>query len=490
MAAKTPLEKQKKQKRQAAAMQALDGAYNTMTGAGRRLSEAGFEMAPLLSMGQIEELFNGNDLAHTICSEIVKDATKEVFEKIERDDDTADGESELAKKIQKRLEELDAAELLTKGATFGRAFGGGGLVLVVGGSGAQNTPLDLKRVKSIDALEVWDRQDMTFKTWEKNGDVRTYEWTPAAKNGRAAPRAIEVHASRVIRFEGAVTTSRMAQHNGGWSLSVLQNLYEILVSIGLSWASIDSMFSDASQAVIWLRGLTDALASQEGEGEQDVQTKLEFTSASRAVHKMMTLDAGDKNGNGREDFKTVDRGVLGSVSDPMQQQYLRLGAASRYPLTKLLGQSPSGMDATGEMDMIFWFNGVDAYRKKEIAPAAELLLRLVAAEQGEKQPELWSICWPELSRPKPLDVRNAELMGVNSLVSAVTAKILTPIEAAKTLPNVAPTMGIVVDLGAREAKVAEQLETTLTAPPEDTGSAENVTERTQGSDVQAQAQNS
>jgi hypothetical protein len=179
----------------------------------------------------------------------------------------------------------------------------------------------------------------------------------------------------------------------------------------------------------------------------------------RSTVRAIMLEAGDEDGKGGEEFEVVERATLGTLDGVMQQYYVRLATAARMPLTVLLGMSPAGMDATGEADMILYYNTVDVYRQKTLGPRILRLVKLIARELGDEDPSGWEIQWPELARPKPLDVDTAEKMRIDSLVGLIGAQVLLPEEAALNLDSVAPKLGIKLDKESRhvalEAGLAE-----------------------------------
>jgi phage-related protein (TIGR01555 family) len=339
---------------------------------------------------------------------------------------------------------------------MGRLFGGGGLIIGAAGAGSLESPLDDEKVKKLEFLHDWDRQDMVENTYHLDGTVETYLWTRPARGNRSW-LPVKVHASRLIQFPGATTTNRKRNQNQGWDLSVLQRVYATLKSFDSMFSSTDAMFADASQAVFKLQGLIDALGESDGSGENDVRTRLQLMDMMRSSGKAIMLDAGDENGDGAEDFSTVDRATLGSLDGTMQQYYIRLAAAAGMPLTVLLGMSPAGMDATGESDMILYYNRVDIYRKKVLEPRILRIVRMLARELGDEDPSEWKISWPELARPKPLDVATEAKMKVDACVALVTAQIALPEEVALSMNKIAPTLNLTLDKDSRVSALKEGL---------------------------------
>lgn len=458
-----------------------DGFANAMTGIGTERDKtyfAGWVDDPLMTPVEIEAVYANNDLAQTIVDKIVDDSLRDGFG-ISRADGTKDEET--ARYIQRRWRELVAKDptdnRFKRGACWARAFGGGGVLLGVRGAGPLASPLDDSRVTRVEFVKDFDRQQMQPFTYEADGSVRTYLYTPVIQGLGDAEQAlpVEVHASRVILFPGARTTNNRRRLNETWDLSVLQRVRAALLSFDGMWKSVDNMFSDASQAVFKMQGLIQALA--EDDGPTSVATRLQVMDRIRSVARAIILDAGDEAGNGAEEFELKERGSLGGLDGVMQQYCIRIATAARMPLTVLLGMSPAGMDATGEADMILYFNTVDIYRKEALQPRIERIINLLANEQsreldaalpaveGEESEEsdeepTWCVTWPELHRPKPLDVATAENMRLTSAMALVDGQVVLAEELALSLKDVAEKgiAGLNLNLESRERAMKAGLE--------------------------------
>jgi hypothetical protein len=192
----------------------------------------------------------------------------------------------------------------------------------------------------------------------------------------------------------------------------------------------------------------------------------------RSSTKAIVLEAGSDEGDPEESYEVVERQTLGTLDKVIQQYYIRLAAAANMPLTVLLGMAPSGMDATGEMDLIFYFNTVDVYRQEALGPQILRIIKMLAktelGEKGSEDENEWEIVWPELARPKPLDVATAENMAITSLVSLIQSQVATPEEGALSLRNIAPNLRLNIAAEPREKALKEsykEIENREMTPP-------------------------
>lgn len=461
------------------AEQVVDSIANYVTGIGTERSKAFYNTyvdEPPLDPMELEALYANNDIAAVIVDQIVDDAMRDGF-RVKRANSTPEEDDELSKRIMKRWTQLQLDEgRFKRGAKWGRLFGGGGLILGVKGAGALSSKLDDDKATGIEFIKDVDRQQIMPQSWYADGRVESYLYQPVivgmSSSGQAAMPVV-VHESRVMLFPGASTTANRRRENEGWDLSVLQRVMVALKSFDSMWANTDAMFADASQAVFHMQGLISGLA--EDGGKDDVRTRLQMMDLFRSAAKAVVLDAGDETGAGKEDFKVVDRPTLGGLDGVQQNYMIRLATAARMPLTILLGMAPAGMDATGESDLNIWFGKVDSYRKEVLNSRILRIVKFIAAElemstsndaefseaieaaEAENEDWEWEISWPELQKASPIDVATMENMRVTSALACVTSMVASPEEVALSMPEIAPTLGLRLDVASRKAALPDAL---------------------------------
>lgn len=453
----------------------MDAFRNEMTGLGTsrsKITYGEYVPEPLLDQVTLEALFKDNDLARKIVAKPVDDALREGFtlrRKNSTPADDADDAADLIKAYKKLMRDRLGGDKLKRAAIQARLHGGGGLLLGARGGGALNKPLDDLDVVEITYFTAWDRTCMTATEWYPDGSPAMFHYSPKGLK-RGAGKMQLIHESRLIFFPGAVTTDTARAENEDWDHSVLQSVYQTLKSFDQMFASTDAMFADASQAIFKLQGLIKALAEADGEGEKEAATRLALLDMMRSSTRAIMLEAGSDEGDPEESYEVVERQTLGTLDKVIQQYYVRLAAAANMPLTVLLGMAPAGMDATGESDMVLYFNTIDVYRREALTPTITRIINILARtlepretedededEDEELEEDEWEVCWPELARPKPLDVSTSENMAITSIGSLVERQIVLPEEAALNLQKICPSLNLVIDLESRKKALKDAL---------------------------------
>lgn len=387
-----------------------DNWQNAMTalGTGRDKRMAGAFFADVVLQPQdLENLYHGDDMAARCVGKLVEEALRKGIELHSTDDEDAGKAKDEIAQVQQALDDLGWLDALAEGDEWGRLFGGGAILIGADGAGDPGLPLDDNRVKAVRFLTTLDRRDLQPVRWyddplsPKYGQPETFRIVPITSASSMVTAKIQlVHETRLILFGGARTSKRKMRENGGWSHSVLQRIYEVLRDANANWAGASHLMTDASQAVYKVAGLLDMLASADG-GAADMATRMTLVEQGRSVARAIVVD---KDG---EDFERKTTSFAG-LPDMLDRTWQRLAAAADMPVTKLMGMSPAGLNATGQSDENTWYDSVAAHQAKVLKRPAQRIARLVARSLG-LDPASIDVCFPPLKQLSPLEQADLRL---------------------------------------------------------------------------------
>lgn len=368
----------------------LDSWVNVLTGQGTRkdVTTAGRvgQVCPL-TVPELDALYHGEDLPAKIVDRLPDEAFRLGFK-------TGDAQ------LDTELTYWNAANKLCDADKWGRLYGGGAIFLGLSDRlGAQDQPVDLACVGPGDLcfLHVLDRWEMSAGTWGGDGEIETYAITPYQPGFNAQiPPGTRVHRSRLILFGGAHTSSRWRSLNGGFDLSVIQRVHDILRDEGQSWRSVMNVLNDLSQAVFAINGLVDMITN----GQKNVLLdRMEIVNMARSVNRAVLID---KDG---ESFNHVGAQNITGVEPLLLALWQRVAGAVDLPMTELFGMSPAGMNATGESDRAMMYARANKHRR-DVTPQVRRLVRCIARNAGLVPPE--AIEWPSLWEPTPSEQAELE----------------------------------------------------------------------------------
>ncbi len=393
-----------------AARSRLDGWQNVLTGIGVYGVDKS-ESAQILPVVDIDDemltwLYDGDDVAARIVNAVVDDSLRQGYEiVITPDEDNKDSlmaAKQAGADVVADLEDrLQATQKLSDAWSWGRLFGKGFVYMLAdeGGNTDQSEPLNTKRLRRIDSLMILDRRDLYPSRYysdpssPKFGEVSHYRIQSIGDSNNVNGQqmiGLEIHESRLLVFGGARTTIRKRAERMSCDLSVLQRVHDVIRDFNMSWKALSNMLAAASQGVFKMQGLIELIAG----GEQAImQQRMGLVDVQRSVGRSLVMDAEN------ESYEQIATHFTG-VPDSLRVFMLRISSAAEMPLTKLMGQSPAGMNATGESDRIIWAETVESQRHHNLEPELVRLADLVMLSSDGptkgRLPERWELEWPAL----------------------------------------------------------------------------------------------
>lgn len=402
-----------------------------------------------LSYAVLDALYHGDDMAARIADAVPEQMFREGYElytddkpakvqpgeKPQRRD--ADDSSSAADDIEKALQDLDADEHFESCFIWGRVFGGAAVIVGADDGQDDSEPLNEQGIKAINYLEPLDRYSLFPVEWydqpeerkTKNfGKPKVYQiLLPGGSNpyGMSQLEAGQkIHESRLIMFPGARTSIRRKRYNWGWDDSVFQRVYQVLMKFGLDWAAATHLLTDASQGVLTLKGLIEAIG---GNNLAEIDKRGELFDKHRTNLRTILLDADEG-----EKYEKVGTQFSG-IPDMLDRTAQRLAAAARMPVTVLMGTSPAGLNATGDADIRNWYDQIASVQRRQLAPRLQKLIRLITlAKEGPtsgKELEV-EVCFKPLYQLTPVEEADRRLKTAQKDQIEIQEGVTTPEEVA------------------------------------------------------------
>ena len=183
--------------------------------------------------------------------------------------------------------------------------------------------------------------------------------------------ALAIHPSRVVRFLGHPLPDPWACGTP-WSDSVLQVLYDAVHAVALTTAGATSLMHEAKVDVVTVPNLSEHLSSAETTAQ--LSARFAYAAAMKSINNLLLLGDGETWSRERVDF--------GGLPE-MVRCFLQVAAgAADIPATRLLGQSPAGLSATGESDTRNYYDMIAARQELDLRPPLERLDRLMLRGEG------------------------------------------------------------------------------------------------------------
>jgi hypothetical protein len=219
-------------------------------------------------------------------------------------------------------------------------------------------PLDVESIRKGDLkyIHVLDRWRCS-----PSGPVVTDMESPAfgmPESYIIAESSVEIHHSRVIRFGGEELPYFEWLRNARWDDSVLQHTLDSLKNYDSVSASIATMMFEANVDVIKSESITDLLAS--ADGEKKLLRRFASAALMKSFNRTLLLDKEEdyeKKGNSFTNLKEI-----------WQQFSVDVCGACDIPMTRLFGQSPGGLNATGDGDLQNYYKMISSKQQAMVRP--------------------------------------------------------------------------------------------------------------------------
>lgn len=270
-----------------------------------------------------------------------------------------------------------------------RLWGGAALFIGTGDVDLMQ-PLDPAKVKKggIKYLKVLSRRDMSAGPIQQDVLSDFHGW-PAYYEVIGAESMVRIHPSRLAIFVGAPHADNLLTlgANQGWGDSILEAVYSAMKHADATAANIASLVFEANVDVFSIPNLTNNMSAPEYE---QLLIKRFLTAATlKGINRALVMDGEETYERKQVTFATLPE---------VMQTFLQMAAgAADIPVTRLLGQSPAGMSATGESDLRNYYDRLASEQSLIMTPAMyrldECLINSALGARPDEVHYRWSPLW-------------------------------------------------------------------------------------------------
>jgi phage-related protein (TIGR01555 family) len=295
-------------------------------------------------------------------------------------------EVDLTNEFTNYLDDRSFEQAFNNALVWARLFGGGVNLLGVNDGQDHSEPVELDGIKDIEFIRDYDRyffqtpihdEIETDPSKENFCKPNFYKivLNSISKNNSINVQSPQIHYSRVLRLETELTPFQELRRNGFWSTSFTDKVFQAVSKYQTSHDSISNLLNDFSFLILDYEDVPE-MSMTSDDSIQDY-----FNRRIQTMHRMLSnqrLAITSKSESLRREtvnFGNVDR-VLELVNN-------RLVTASGIPHTLLLGDSPSGLGATGESEKNSYLKMVSRLQNSVMLPQMRKLFSYVfAAKNG------------------------------------------------------------------------------------------------------------
>lgn len=328
-----------------------------------------------------------------------------------------------------QIEMLEAEEArlqvwpkLARAIRLARLYGGSALVLGVGDPDpSQPLRPDSIRRGGLEYIHVASRYEITAGQVDRDAASPRWgepiDYTMSRSNGSQ----LRLHPSRVIPFVGAEVPDLAYSH--GWGDSVLQALDEAVKNAGLAAGGIAQLLQEAKVDVFKIPGFMANVGDEAY--RRKVVDRISLANQAKSTINGLLMDS-------EEDYQ--QKQISFQQLPDVLRLYLQIAAgAADIPATRLLGQSPAGLNATGESDLRNYYDRLASEQEVYLRPRLERLDEaLIRSALGARPPEVHFAFAPlwQISEKEKADIFKTKADGARALAgTGGMSPPLLPIEA-------------------------------------------------------------
>ncbi|MFJ7312531.1 DUF1073 domain-containing protein [Pseudomonas sp. NPDC098747] len=394
---------------------------------------------------QMEAVYRSSWVAGQAVDVVAMDMTRGGIE-IDSDMQPADKD-----KLNTAMERLQIWNQLCENVKWSRLYGGSIAVILIDGQRPE-TPLRIDTIskgqfKGVMILDRWvvepSLENLVTEYGPCLGKPKYYHVVADAQ----ALMNQKIHYSRVIRLEGVQLPYWQRIAENGWGQSVLERLWDRLIAFDSTTAGTAQLVYKAHLRTLSIKDLRMLIASG-GKSLEAVFKQIDMIRQLQTNEGLTVLDA--------EDTFETHQYSFGGLSDVLLRFGEQLSGALQIPLVRLFGQSPSGLNSSGDSDLRTYYDNVASWQDRDLRPGVTTLLEVLARSVlGKPLPDGFDFKFVPLWQLTDTEKADVGAKDTESVVKAYDAQIIGRATALKELRQSSQTTGLWTNITDEEIKEAE-----------------------------------
>jgi len=316
---------------------------------------------------KLEAMYRGSWIVGAAVDAVAEDMTRSGIN-IKGSDDP-----EAIQQMQSKLTRLGVWHSMLETIKWGRLYGGAVAMIVIDGQDP-STPLNIDTVgkDQFRGLKVFDRwqlqpsiQNMVTEGVDY-GLPESYRVISNIATGQVSD--LQIHHSRVIRQIGIQLPAMQAMTEEWWGESVIERMYDRLVSFDAATSGAANLIQKAHLRTVQIDKLREVLAAG-GKAEENLLSMFHHMRMLQTSEGLTLLD--------KEDTFAAHSYSFSGLSDMILQFGQQIAGATGIPLVRLFGQSPAGLNSTGESDLRMYYDNVAAQQESRLRDGMMKVLRVM-----------------------------------------------------------------------------------------------------------------
>lgn len=405
---------------------------------------------------QMEAAYRSNWIAGVAVDTVAEDMTRagvEITSEMDPEDTTA---------LHHATKRLEIWESIEDTVRWSRLYGGAIAVMLIDGQNLAS-PLNLDSIgpgqfKGLLVLDRWLVQpslsDLVTEYGPSLGLPRYYD---VVADSMALSRQ-RIHHSRCIRMEGLRLPYWQRVSENLWGESVLERIWDRLIAFDSTTEGAAQLVYKAHLRNYKVEDLRDIISTG-GPALDGLMQQIELMRQTQTNEGLTLMDT-------KDEFEAHQYAFAG-LSDMMLQFGQQLSGALQVPMVRLFGQSPAGLDSTGESDLRTYYDNINASQESRLRRAMHLLFEIMArSEMGKALPDDFDFSFRSLWQMSDTEKATVAQTVGGTLDQLEQSGNISHVNVLRELRDLSKSTGYFSSI------TDEQIEAAEAEPPEPSGEAE------------------
>lgn len=354
-------------------------------------------------------------------------------------------------RLSKALERLQIWNQLCDTVKWSRLYGGAIAVMLIDGQDV-GTPLRMETIakgqfKGLLVLDRWlvqpSLEDLVTEYGPHLGKPKYYTVVADAQ----ALINQRIHYSRVIRLEGVQLPYWQRIAENGWGQSVLERLWDRLIAFDSTSAGASQLVYKAHLRTYKVDKLRELIATG-GKAFEALVKQIDMIRLYQSNEGLTLMDASDE-------FEAHQYAFSG-LSDLLLSFGEQISGALQIPLVRLFGQSPGGLNSSGDSDLRTYYDNVAAWQDKDLRPGVTTLLEVISLSVlGRPMPDGWDFHFNPLWQLTDTEKADIGSKDTASIVQAYDAGLISRATGLKEMRQSSQTTGLWSNITDEDIEEAE-----------------------------------
>ncbi|OCZ58473.1 DUF1073 domain-containing protein [Acinetobacter seifertii] len=353
--------------------------------------------------------------------------------------------------IDQEMDRLQVWDKLNKTIKWSRLYGGSLAVMMIDGQNV-STPLNLNTIgkdqfKGLLVLDRWMVQptleDLVTDMGPDYGKPKYYDVITDSV-GLCNQR---IHHSRVIRMDGVELPYWQSITENLWGQSVIERLEDRLTIFDSSTLGAGQLVYKAHLRTYKVKGLRSLIAAG-GPLYEALVKQINMIRQWQSNEGLTLMDADDTYEAHQYNFSGLDNILL--------QFGQQISGATGIPLVRLFGQSPAGLNSTGESDLANYYDNINQQQEGRLRTPLQILYAVLhMSVLGRSLPDSFSFKFASLWQLDDEKKANVAKGVTDAVLAAEEAGLIKRSTALKELRQSSEVTGVFSHITDEEIKAAD-----------------------------------